>query len=885
MKKIILFAIFIFTVCAYAAEPAQVLVYNETGIVSLQANATDPDKQPLRYFYSRPLNEQGEWRTTYGDAGIYNVTITVSDGELSASKAVLLVVNKKEERPAIDSYVPRADEIVINEGQNLDFEVKASDLNKDVLGIYWFVNGNYADEGARYSFYTDYSSAGSYAIRALISDGALNTTKEWVVSVIDIDIDAILKGIKDVNITETEDARIKLPNFRKLGLAHSISEPIGNDNYWQTNYSNAGTYYVEIRAEGKAYSGNTTVKVSVNNKDRLPEFNIGGIYNVKEENELKIHLTAADPDGERVTFSAEDLPEGAEISNNTFTWKPGYDFVTKKSQMDGTLDRLHLLYRTKNIRFAAVTKSGFIERDAKILVFENNRQFTLDNFNDTTVNEGETIKLVPVYYEPDNDRLDFSYSGFMGDDTYTTKYGDAGEYYVKVSANDGYNYQYTFAKVIVKKTNRRPFILPVKPVDVLENSTAKIVLNAADQDNDKLTIYIVSAPDGAELIGNTLMWTPPFEFASKNGKSRSVTLVLGVSDGIDYSTQNVTVTVFDKNRAPVINDFSTDTTFQVNRPGLLWVDAEDKDGDQLTYTWEFGVLEKYKATPLMERVFLSTGMKKVKVIVSDGAAYTEQSWNVNSVGNEVVQSRAAPPAKLLNTTPKQPSNLTKAPNASAQNHMPRVVNATAIGMVYTNRVFRLAVGAIDADNDQLRYTWVIGGKTLEAGSSIQAKFLSEGAEQVKVTVSDGKSTDDYVWSIRVTKAEAEQQTAPQAKNIAPEIVGASTLNSAEAGKDIAFWVNAKDNDSLKYTWNIAGKDYSAGNYITAKFGGAGTETVKVTVSDGKLAVQYIWRVNVYASKAAKETSGSNVQPAPYDRYIIEETNGEITYSKAEKFTA
>ena len=59
------------------------------------------------------------------------------------------------------------------------------------------------------------------------------------------------------------------------------------------------------------------------------------------------------------------------------------------------------------------------------------------------------------------------------------------------------------------------------------------------------------------------------------------------------------------------------------------VNAIDEDGDDLTYTWDFSILEKYKTTSTHQRIFTTRGRKTVKVIVSDGIDEAVQIINVN----------------------------------------------------------------------------------------------------------------------------------------------------------------------------------------------------------------------------------------------------------------
>ena len=64
-------------------------------------------RKSLYYSFTEPLDRQGKWQTSYGDAGEYIITVTATDGELSTSEKVKLVVKKKEEglRKNLFTYV------------------------------------------------------------------------------------------------------------------------------------------------------------------------------------------------------------------------------------------------------------------------------------------------------------------------------------------------------------------------------------------------------------------------------------------------------------------------------------------------------------------------------------------------------------------------------------------------------------------------------------------------------------------------------------------------------------------------------------------------------------------------------------------------------------
>ncbi|MEK6947206.1 MAG: PKD domain-containing protein, partial [Nanoarchaeota archaeon] len=183
-KFILLLIIFLFLPIVYSITT---FVVQETDKLSLRTDATDPDSDKLTYYYVSPLNEKGEWQTTYGDAGTYSSTITVSDGQANATEDIKIIVNKKEVAPTID-YASPNDPVTINESESVNFEVQASDLNKDPLTYIWYLDNKRAGSGQYFTYSTSYNDAGIHHVLIIVSDGTLDATKEWTVNVLDFDV-------------------------------------------------------------------------------------------------------------------------------------------------------------------------------------------------------------------------------------------------------------------------------------------------------------------------------------------------------------------------------------------------------------------------------------------------------------------------------------------------------------------------------------------------------------------------------------------------------------------------------------------------------------------------------------------------------------------------
>lgn len=258
-------------------EKPIVIVVQETDLVSLAPKAEDPDKNTnLAYTFTSPLDENGEWQTTYGDSGEYTVTVTVSDGESATARDVLIIVNKKEETPTIDSTKPIESALVIDEIQTIDFSVVASDLNKDTLTYNWKIDGVDVGTESSYSYQTTYEDAGTHTVKADVSDGLSSTSKIWSVNVNNVNRKPVLEEIDDLKAKENSSIVITAlaTDDDKDSITYSISDKMftQEDNVftWQTDYDSAGTYQITVRASDGQDTTEQKFTVSVENLNRDP---------------------------------------------------------------------------------------------------------------------------------------------------------------------------------------------------------------------------------------------------------------------------------------------------------------------------------------------------------------------------------------------------------------------------------------------------------------------------------------------------------------------------------------------------------------------------------------------------------------------------------------
>ena len=255
---------------------AKVIIAEETDLVSLKPKASDPDQDKLSFSYTTPLDSEGKWQTAYGDEGEYTITITVSDGTLSTTKDVLIVINKKEEAPVIDEAVPEDDTLETKEDSKLEFSVKASDLNKDPLTYSWKLDGGDVSTKESYTYDVGYDAAGDHTVKVQVTDGIKEASKIWAVKVDNVNRKPALEGIGDIKVKEREVVIIepKASDPDDDGLTFNIDSDkfVSKEGRfeWETTYDDAGEYTVKVTASDGTDEESQEVKIVIENVNRPP---------------------------------------------------------------------------------------------------------------------------------------------------------------------------------------------------------------------------------------------------------------------------------------------------------------------------------------------------------------------------------------------------------------------------------------------------------------------------------------------------------------------------------------------------------------------------------------------------------------------------------------
>lgn len=144
----------------------------EGQLVTVAPSASDADSgDVLTYTYGAPLDRNGAWQTKIGDAGTYDSRVTVSDGQLSATKDVAITVAKYN-HPPVFSVLNRNMLVTVypNSTATVRIEPVVTDADNDPVTITysgWMISNQRT---------VTYNDGGVHTVTLTASDGKDTTT-------------------------------------------------------------------------------------------------------------------------------------------------------------------------------------------------------------------------------------------------------------------------------------------------------------------------------------------------------------------------------------------------------------------------------------------------------------------------------------------------------------------------------------------------------------------------------------------------------------------------------------------------------------------------------------------------------------------------------------
>ncbi|NOX38061.1 MAG: tandem-95 repeat protein [Calditrichaeota bacterium] len=582
-----------------------------------QVSAVEPDGDPIVFSASNlpegsqfdPETHIFSWTPTYEQSGVYpNVIFRVEEqtaSKLSDADTVQITVEHVNRLPDL----PAIADTSIDENKTLQFTIpEGSDPDKEDQQRLRYRAENlppgatFDPETRVFSWTPTFEQSGVYVVDFILDDGAGGVDREPVkITVRHVDRKPTIEAIADQVIDENQTLTLELNgtdpdkedqdkiSFAMENLPEGATfDPETRTFRWTPTYEQSGVYenITAIMIAG-AMSDTTRFTITVNHVNRPPVLAEIGDKTVDEAQLLEFQIQGKDPDKEdqgKLTFSAENLPEGATFDpqTQTFRWTPTYE-------QSGTYP---------DVTFAVSDPAGLTDRKRiTITVNHVNRPPEIAAVADQTVNENETLSFQLTASDPDKEdagKLTFSALDLpagaqldpaSGRFDWTPTYEQSGTYTVTFIVSDGQYSDSTRSTITVLHVNRPPELAAIGSLQVDENQLLEFTLEGKDPDQEdagQLTFYATNLPEGARFdpATRTFSWTPTYE------QSGTYTVTFGIKDPAGLTDEEtVTITVNHVNRAPTLEPIA-DQTVNENEPltlQLVGSDPDEEDSGKLQY--------------------------------------------------------------------------------------------------------------------------------------------------------------------------------------------------------------------------------------------------------------------------------------------------------------
>lgn len=298
---------------------------SEGDLVSLaDLLAEDPDGDSVEYLYSEPFNKRGLWQTNDGDEGKYLVEITATDGLLSTTEQVRIIVQPSNKGPVIDCP---ADFSAV-EGDLIELPCTIYDREGDKV--------NYAVTGfmSDLSYQSNYDDAGEYVVIVTANDGKKSTVKEISLIIANQNRKPVVEPIGTLDVLEGEDVILVIDAFDADNDSLEIDYPsrFNDMGVWSTSRGDAGSYELEVKVSDGSSVVVVPFEVLVGKVNVAPILDNIDPITVKEGETITLPIKVLDEDDDELTIEISGFMTQ---ESYTTTFDDAGEYVVTVSVSDG----------------------------------------------------------------------------------------------------------------------------------------------------------------------------------------------------------------------------------------------------------------------------------------------------------------------------------------------------------------------------------------------------------------------------------------------------------------------------------------------------------------------------------------------------------------------
>ena len=843
---------------------------------ALNLNVTDADSASDEMVWSISTAAANGVATATGDgyskdinyvpnadfSGTDSFVVSVSDGELSTTLTVDVLVTAANDAPSITSVAPT----VASEGVLYQYAVQVSDSDDANNGTDLTFSLLAAPSGMTVSstgliqWTPDFgTTSGDVTVQVVDGgeDGAAAATQSWTIAVTDVNQPPEITEGESVSVSMSEDST-PVPFALTLNatdpdaaatLAWSVSSAAANGvaavspsggsvtvSYAPAlNFSGNDSFVVTV-SDGE-FGDTITVNVSVVSENDAPAITSVPVLTATEDQPYQYNMTATDLDGPSTQWSLIAAPSGMSIdaASGVISWTPDEVGVTPTlvdvtaQYSDGILnDQQSFQILVTPVNDAPVITSTAVTSASEASVY----QYTVTVSDSDDANNGTDLTFTLTQMPAG---MTVSPTGVI---TWTPPNGvSSADITVQVSdgGEDGAVAATQSWTILVGDINDAPTITSTAITAATESSaySYQVIVNDPDDANNgsDLTFSLLASPSGMAVSPTGLItWTPAENGAAPWQANVQLQVADGGENGAAAAIQNWTIDVTPVNNAPIITQGDSVSVSMSEdaspTPFALAIDATDADSATLTWTLNSAASNGVAAasgtgsSPTISYIPSANyvGSDSFVVRVSDGDLFDDITVNVN---------------------------------VGAENDAP-TISSTAITAATEGQLYQYAATVSDSDGPSA--TWSLTqaptGMTVDGTSGLVSWTPGEGGAttwtaDVTLQVSDGTdvATQTFVVSVTPFNNAPTITSSPATSAVEDELyqyqIVVTDTDDANNGSDINFAL----------TTAPAGMTVSSTGLIewTPTVGGV-SEDVVVSVTDGgedgAAAATQSWTISV-----------------------------------------
>ncbi|MBK9579249.1 MAG: putative Ig domain-containing protein [Fibrobacteres bacterium] len=614
--------------------------------------ASDPDGDPLVWSVVGTLpagmsfnanTHALSWTPTFTQAGSYSVNLKVKAGTDSAIQTINLAIANQNQLPVISSQASAS----AKEGVPYSYALVVTDPDNDALTfqVGEMPSGMVFDVVTRtFTWTPSFAQAGIVNASVEVNDGMASVSQTWTIGVLDSNRAPVISSSAPTTAKEgiaysytmvAEDPDGTPIQIAGYSLAPGMMfDPATRRLDWEPVVGQAGTYpvFISITDGMNVVSQAWTVTVSPN---LPPQFQSNAPTETKEGVAFRYELSAVDPDGDALVFSAGQMAPGMtfDATSKALIWQP-----------DFTQAGIYPVSVLVNDGYHAP-----VEQSWMLMVLDSNRAPEIRSQPALTAKQGAPYSYTMDVFDADGDPIHF-YSmnlapGMVFDDAARRfdwipwQVPPFGVYPISVTVTDGIH-SVVHEWTITVSPNLPPVFVSEAPAAIQEGVPFQHQVLASDPEGDALTYGWVELAPGMtfDAATHSLVWTPGFLQAG------TYPVCVMVHDGINPPVeQRWTLQVMNFNLPPVVSVLAP-ASATVGNNYEATVEVSDPDGEPVHAVLEMAP-QGMQYDPARSLIWWTpspaqVGRHDVRIRVTDPSG----EYVVKQFSIEVVASIASPTA-------------------------------------------------------------------------------------------------------------------------------------------------------------------------------------------------------------------------------------------------